>query len=236
MNERPCGESCAGKQGSYIAFQVEGFGGVVADVGGATFRALKVQSMPLDYGSLGIYRFSHLSGTMAAGLAAAANIWSFRWGDATRLCVFQKLVMDGLVGSATAFTAGFGSVRAFFARSFTASDSAGSALTLTGNNGKLRTSMGTTLVTDLRASATAAVTAGTRTLDTQPVAQHSISFGTAANVTYVLPATPLFNEDINGSMPLVFAQNEGLVVQATVPATGTWQFGLTSMHAEVTAY
>lgn len=218
-----------------MPFQVEGYGGVVADVQGATYRALKVQQMPLDYGSLGSYRFSHLSGTMAAGLAAAANIFSFRWADATRLCVVHRLVLDGLSGSATAFAAGFGSVRAFVARSFTASDSAGTALTLTGNNGKLRTSMGTTLVTDIRASATAALTAGTRTLDTQPFGQLSLAFGTAASVQYA-GQTPLLGEDVGPTPPLVLLQNEGFVVQATVPATGTWQFGITSLHTEVTAY
>lgn len=218
-----------------MAIQVQGYSGVVADVGGTTFRALKVQQMPIEYGSLGIYRFSHLSGTMAAGLAAAANVWSLRWADATRLCLVQKVVLDGLSGSATAFTAGFGSVRLFIARSFTASDSAGTALTLTGNNGKLRTSMGTTLVTDLRASATAALTAGTRTLDTQPIGQRSFTFGTATSVEYANQVI-LFGEDIGPTMPVVLAQNEGLAMQATVPATGTWQFGVTSMHAEVTAY
>lgn len=218
-----------------MAIQIQGFSGAVADVGGTTYRGLKVQQMPLDYGSLGSYRFSHLSGTMAAGLAAAANIFSFRWADATRLCVLQKVVWDGLSGSATAFTAGFGSIRMFFARSFTASDSAGTALTLTGNNGKNRTSMGTTLVTDIRGSATAALTAGTRTLDTQAVAQRSITIGTAVSVEYT-GSFALYGEDIGPTPPLVFAQNEGFVIQATVPATGTWQFGVTSLHTEVTAY
>lgn len=191
--------------------------------------------MPLEFGAFGHYRLSHLSGTMAAGLAASANIYSMRWGDATRLCVLYRVICDGLSGSATAFTAGFGSLRMFFARSFTASDSAGTALTITGNNGKLRTSMGTTLFTDIRASATAAVTAGTRTLDTQPTGQVSLTFGTATSVQYLNP-TFLFGEDAGAVHPMVFAQNEGMAVQATVPATGTWQFGITTQWAEVTAF
>jgi hypothetical protein len=220
-----------------MAFQIAGFTSAnVAEVSGTTFRALRVQAMPVDYGSLGIYRFSWLSGTMAAGLAANSPIWSFRWGDATRLAVFQKLIGDGMAGSSTAFAAGFASFKAFFARSFTASDTGGAILTITGNNGKLRTSMGTTLLTEIRASTTATLTAGTRTLDAQPLAQHAFSIGTVVSVIYIPPATPLFNEDVVGTMPIVLAQNEGVVVQATVPATGTWQIGLTSMHAEVTAY
>lgn len=218
-----------------MAIQVQGNSGVVADVGGTGFRALKVQQMPLEFGALGMYKMSLLSGTMAAGLAAAANIWSFRWGDATRLCALQKLTLDGLSGSATAFAAGFGSIRGFFARSFTASDSAGTAATLTGNSGKLRTNMGTTLLTDLRMSATAALTAGTRTLDANALGQISLSFGVVVSVQYVNNVV-LFGEDVGPEMPAVLAQNEGVVLQATVPATGTWQFGVSARWAEVVAY
>jgi hypothetical protein len=218
-----------------VAIQFQGFSGVVADVGGTGFRALKVQQMPVEYGSLGIYRKSLLSGTMAAGLAAAANVYSWRWTDATRLAVVQKVVVDGLSGSATAFTAGFGSLRMFAARSFTASDTTGTAATLTGNNNKLRTAMGTNLVGDIRISATAALTAGTRTLDTDPLAQISLTFGTATSVQYLNPIA-LFGEDVGPEMPYVCAQNEGYVIQATVPATGTWQFGISCRWAEVASF
>lgn len=218
-----------------MAIQIQGNGGTVAEVGGTTFRALRVEQRPVDYGALGIYRMALLSGTMAAGLAAGANVLSFRWGDATRLCALQRLSLDGLSGSATAFAAGFGNFRAFFARSFTASDSAGTAATLTGNNNKLRTSMGTTLVTDIRMSATAALTAGTRTLDTQSFGAYSQAFGTATSVQYATNVL-LFGADIAAGMPLVMAQNEGFVVQATVPATGTWQFAMSFDWAEVTSY
>jgi hypothetical protein len=46
----------------------------------------------------------------------------------------------------------------------------------------------------------------------------------------------LFGEDIGPEHPVLLAQNEGFVVRATVPATGTWQFGITVAWAEVTAY
>ena len=105
-----------------MAIQIQGNGGTVAEVGGTTFRALIVSQKPLEYGALGIYRKSLLSGTMAAALAAASTIYSWRWGDATRLGVVQKVAVEGLAGSATAFTAGFASVRLFAARTFTASD------------------------------------------------------------------------------------------------------------------
>lgn len=218
-----------------MAIQVQGSGGVVADVGGTGFRALKVQQMPIEFGALGTYRKSLLSGTMAAGLAANSNIYAWRWTDGTRLGVVQKVVLDGLSGSATAFAAGFGNVRMMAARSYTGASSGGTAGTLTGNNSKLRTSMGTTLIGDIRIASTAALTAGTFTADTDPMGQISLSFGTAVSVQYANQVV-LFGEDVGPEHPYIAAQNEGFTIQATVPATGTWQFGVSCRWAEVTAY
>lgn len=218
-----------------MPIQIQGVSGVAAEVGGTGFRGLIVTQKPLEYGALGTYRKSLLSGTMAAGLAAGANVFSWRWGDATRLGIVQKVVLEGLSGSGTAFAAGLGSVRMFAARSFSASDTGGSAGTLTGNNSKLRTAMGTTLLTDVRISSTAALSAGTRTLDTDAMAQISLSFGIIVSVQY-LNNVVLFGEDVGPEMPYVCAQNEGFVLQATVPATGTWQFGVGCRWAEVASF
>lgn len=218
-----------------MAFALMGNGGTVADVGGTTFRALKVQQMPLDYGALGTYRKSLLSGTMAAGLAANSEIFQFRWTDATRLCAVRRVTLDGLSGSATAFAAGFGKVDMVPARSWSADGSGGTAGTLTGNNGKLRTSMGTMLLGATRIASTAALTAGTKTLDTDPIGQISLSFGIVVSVQYA-NNIPLFGEDPGPEHPLVLAQNEGFVLRATVPATGTWQFGVTVVWSELTAF
>ena len=218
-----------------MAIQLQGNGGVVADVGGSTYRSVKVQQMPLDYGSLGSYRKSLISGTMAAGLVANSEMYQFRWSDATRLCVVHKILLDGLGGSATAFAAGFGKVDLLTARSWTVDGSGGTAATLTGNNAKMRTAMGTTLLGSARIASTAALTAGTKTLDTDAIGQYTFTVGTAASVQYA-NNIPLLGEDIGPTPPLVLAQNEGFVLRATVPATGTWQFGVTVIWTEVTAY
>jgi hypothetical protein len=218
-----------------MAIQLQGFNGVVGDVGGSTFRALKVQQMPLDYGSLGTYRKSLISGTMAAGLAANSEVFQFRWSDATRLCAIRRIVIDGLSGSATAFAAGLARVHVTAARSWTVSGSAGNAGILTTNEGKMRTSMGTTLLGDVRIASTGALGAGTKTLDTDSIGQYSFSVGTVANVQY-LNQTILFGEDPGPEHPLILAQNEGFAIRATVPATGTWQFGVTVTWSELTAF
>jgi hypothetical protein len=35
---------------------------------------------------------------------------------------------------------------------------------------------------------------------------------------------PLYSRNTSDNYPIVFAQNEGFVIQASVPATGTWFF------------
>lgn len=217
-----------------MAIQVQGFGGVAADVGGTGFRALKVEQRPVEYGALGSYRKSLISGTMAAALAANSEIYQFRWTDATRLCIIQKVVLDGF-GAGTAFTAGFANIQMLPSRSWTVAGSGGTAGTLTGNNGKTRTSMGTTLVGDIRIASTAALTAGTKTNDTDPIGQYTFAVNATANAQFAANVT-LFGEDIGPTHPLILAQNEGFILRATVPATGTWQFGVTTIWTEVTAY
>jgi hypothetical protein len=218
-----------------MAIQLQGNSGTVAEVDGTAYRAMRATLRPIDPGALGAYRISQLSGTMAAGLAANSEVFQFRWSDATRLCVVTSVIWDGLSGSATAFAAGFGKVDMLVARSWTADGSGGSAATITGNNAKQRTSMGATLLGASRIASTAALGAGTKTLDTQAVGQYSAAFGTGTSVQWV-PQFDLFHADPGGESPLVFAQNEGFVVRATVPATGTWQFGVTVAWTEVTAY
>jgi hypothetical protein len=218
-----------------MSFSIVGNTGVVAEVSGTGFRSLRMEQRPLDYGALGAYSLSMLSGTMAAGLAANSEIYQFRWTDATRVCAIRSVIIDGISGSATAFTAGFGKVDMMIARSFTASGSGGTAATITGNNAKLRTNMGTTLVGDVRCASTAALGAGTKTLDTQAAGQIGLAFGTTASVQYVT-RVPIFGASPGSEMPLLLATNEGFAIRATVPATGTWQFGVTTSWVELTAY
>lgn len=189
-------------------------------------KAARVTPRPIDV--LGSYTFQAVTGTMAAGLAANAPIFSFRWGNASNLALLKRMriAMNSL---GTGFTAGIGKFEAFFARSFTASDSGGTAIVLTTNEAKRRTSFGTSLVTDARVASTATLTAGTRTKDTLPFV--GVTFAVPTTVNFVmLPTVDLWVPGLEGGAdwPLVFAQNEGLIIQATVPATGTWscQIGL----------
>jgi hypothetical protein len=123
----------------------------------------------------------------------------------------------------TGFTAGNFLFDFLVARAFTVQDTGGGAATLTTNNAKLRTSFATTQAA-IQASTTATLSAGTRTLDANPL--RSLA-GVVANAAFaaMLPDTEVFRQQ-PGEWPLTLAgSGEGFVIQATVPATGTWTFG-----------
>jgi len=230
-----------------------GASGSLVDVGSAT-KAGRVETRPTDVGSLGAYQICYVSGTMAAGLAGGATIFSCRWGDSTRSMVVRRVSFLAQ-NAGTAFTAGLCLFDMIAARAFTASDSSGTAVTLTGNQGKKRTSFGSSLVTDMRGSSTAALTVGTRTLDTLAM---STIFGAvhATSTNYLM--VPSNNPTVTGTLaaatatggargvdfwypesamswPLVFVQNEGFIIRATVPATGTWRFAVEVEWVEIVA-
>ncbi len=222
-----------------MAIQVMGLSGTVAEVDGTTYRALRVTARPVDYGANGSYRVAVTTGIMSAGLAAGSDIFQARWTLAAPIALIWGIQIDGFGGTSTAFTAGTGSFKAFISRSWTADGSGGTTLTLTGNNNKLRTSMATSQFGAIRISSTAALTTGTKTNDSQAAGQMSFSIGTTASVNY-LGQVGLYGsnalEDGGNPAPIVLAQNEGITIQATVPATGTWVAGITMAWSEVSSY
>src|SRR6266566_8764473 len=189
-----------------MAVIIQGNGGTNAEVETNT-RALRTVVRPIDYGSLGIYSVGAASGTMALNLAANSPIYSFRWGNASNLALVRKVLLSA-GDTSTAFTAGVFTFNMFIARSFSASDTGGTSILPTSNTGKLRTSMGTTLLTDLRIASTATLTAGTRTKDGQPCSSVSTSDPATAGDNIILPGTALWDARV-GEHPIVFAQNEG---------------------------
>lgn len=219
-----------------------GVTGFLAEVGAGAAIGMHTINKPHDHGSLGHYSVALQTGAIAAGAAANAEIFQLRWGDATRLCLVTEITFNGMRAT-TAFAVGTIDIKATIARSFTASGSGGTATTLTGDLQQLRTNMGASLVTDMRVSTTAALGAGTKTLDTQDIGiitTHSSGGpGSATPIigSIYIPTTYLFKSDIaSGEHPIVLAQNEGVVVRCTVPATGVWNAGVTVKWIEVTAF
>jgi hypothetical protein len=171
-------------------------------------------------GVLGLYSIGVTSGSIAATLAASSPLFSFRWGDTTKLGIIDFISLgvsvNGVITTSVSMP-----LELMIARSFTASDSGGTAITLSGNQNKYRTTFQSSLVTDARISTTATLTVGTRTLDTQAAAVLPCVTGTAIGnplaMTTIYSRTSLF--------PIVLAQDEGLIIrnQSAGPATGTFQ-------------
>ena len=225
-----------------MAIQLQGNTGVVAEVDGTSYRALRVSSRPIDTGALGHYRLGMTTGTIAAALAANGELFQFRWTDATRLCIIQDITISaGANVAATA--AALVDLECTVARSFTAAGTGGTTATLTGNNNKDRTSMGTTLLGEARIASTAALGAGTKTLDAQPIDNVFIGIGTGAITTsatlQLIPKTHLLEIGSEGEHPIVLAQNEGFVIKngaTAFPAGMTWGLSVTVTWAEVAAF
>lgn len=190
---------------------------------------------PMSTNLTGAYSKGMVSGTMAAGLAAGSPVFSFRYGG-TSIAVIRSIDVTA-TDITTAFAVTACHLDLFIARAFTASDTGGSAGTLTGNNAKLRTSMATTAISDFRIASTATLSAGTRTLDTDPATTFTCQPQAVAGFQLLSPTTISPSPGDNGNKyPISLATNEGVVIQATVPATGTWNFTVTVTWDEYSAF
>src|SRR5215468_542997 len=107
----------------------------------------------------GGYRIASVSSVIsgvAAATATAGFLWAFRWAPVltsntgnVAFCLLQRLRarLVGITGPTATQELGIDLV---FARTFTASCTGGTAMTLTTNNAKKRTSFPTTKVADMR--------------------------------------------------------------------------------------
>lgn len=221
-----------------MPFTLQGNAGVSGEVE-STHRALRITGRPQELGARGAYGLGVVSGVMAAGLGANAEIFQMRWVDATRLFLLRSLILSAAPGT-TAFAAGPIEFNLTVARSWSADGGSGTAIVFSTNNtNKKRTDFPLSLFSDtgVRQSATAALTAGTKTLDTNRFASISSYVSsvatTAASTPLVNPGTYLWQRNTHDEYPLLCEANEGIVVRATVPATGTWQFSINVEWSEI---
>jgi len=220
-----------------MGIQIIGQGGQIQQID-ATWRASRVTSRPLDHGTLGQYRFSQII-SLVVTQAANSTLFSLRWTDATRLFVPVFMRLE-LIQTAAATATIMPAYQVFIARSFTAPDSAGANATLTGNNAKKRTSMGSSLLvgTDVRWSTVAAgLTVGTRVNDVNAIMEM------LTQSTITTPNNTVYRKelDFTNSLdhPIVLVQNEGLVVRGPTVvfgAAGTASLIVELAWAELTSY
>jgi hypothetical protein len=194
--------------------QIQGTGGQGLSVDANT-GAARTTLYPNDVGSLGSYRTAAFSG-LTAGLAANTPIFSFRWGDPTRVAALRYVKLRAVV--VTGFTAAQEIAGdCIIARGFTASDSAGTALVFAAsNNAKKRTGMGASLVTDARIAAAVTLTAGTRTLDGNPFLVSMAKTLAAAATVQDASFEVIYDATHSADHPTIFVQNEGFVCRNVI--------------------
>ena len=185
----------------------------------------------------GAYRIAMYTGSVVAGLAAGAPIFSCRWTSNSARMIVQSIMLDFYTVTA------YGTAQAianslWFARSFTASDSGGTAITTTQTADQSldtkQIGVGGTAQSllfagngDMRIATTATLTAGTRTLDDQALYSW-IGSSTAVGTSSNNPDLVLGYQDATN--PLTIRANEGFIITNDIllGATGVlvWNIGI----------
>lgn len=184
--------------------------------------------------ALGRYSVATATGAIVATGSADALIWACRWTSAVARCLIERIRVNAVV-TGTITTAVPYDLAAYFATAFTVAPTTdATAATLSGRNGKRKTSgVDTTLMGGIYTLTTVAagMTGQTYTLDTQPLARISGATGTAIGSQFFgvgMPADLIrykrdaYDRNENG---IVLEAGEGLAIRAPLagPATGTFR-------------
>lgn len=217
-----------------MAIQVQGNGGIVAEVEDTTTRALRIVSKPLSYGSGGHYKAT-LRMQSTAAQTANSRLLELRNPSSSILIIPTRLVIRVL--QTAAGTAQENSLDIYKATSFTVVSSTNA---VTGVPTIKRTSMAA-VQGQLRyltlTGVAAGMTGSTATKDSLPIGTVPYNVAAAINTNGPIASADIF-DDVNGTHPLVLAQNEGLVIEnrvLNVTSYGvTWFIDIA--WAEVSAY
>lgn len=237
--------------------QVQGASGSVVEAGAFAAEGLHSINKPHDYGALGHYAAVLTTGTMAAGMAANGELVQMRWVSATNFCAIQEIQVLEFRDITTAFAAGPFNFQAIKSTAWSADGTGGGVVSVTDPQLQLRpAAMGASLFsTGFRLATTAALGAGTKTLDTVPFGgTYGNVGGTPAIADFIIPARgasanptsgpgiTLWKADIgSGEHPVLLTSNggstsEGISIRGTVPATGTWIATFLVKWAELAAF
>ncbi len=177
--------------------------------------------------------------TVAARTATAGHIFSFRWASSTANRCFLRYV-----GAKFTLTTAYGTAQEtgcdmILARSYTASHTGATAVDVgstVANTGKLMTGFATSLITanSVRVADTGALTAGTQTLDANPIGILS-DWSSAIGATVPLATSgamskfgTLWDARDASASPIVLAQDEGFVIRNLIlmgaVGVGRWDF------------
>ena len=203
-----------------------------------------VRAIPFNYTTYGQYQLGVTTGIIPATPLSSAEVFQFRWNpaDTSLLACIREVEISAAV-TTTMFAAGVPvSIFMTKATAWTAVGTGGAGITPAALH-KMKTTMASTglVANDARVMTTDAtgLGAGTKTLEGNHIA-HVVAGGPitgSLDGTFVKPGTKLFKADVaNGDHPLVLASQEGFVIRAIAPATGTWRMSINVKWDETTSY
>ena len=177
----------------------------------------KATQLYLD-GWLGQYSLGLTTGVVAA--ATVGEIFQFRWVDATRICAIQRVAIE-VIAQAGADLLSNLQLDLIKATSWGGQGTGGTAIDMTAGTNKRRTSMPTTLVAsgDVRVATTAALGAGTKSLEANSLASLQASGSANPMLSYT---RMIETRQGDGEYPLVLASTEGFVVKAIADIATAW--------------
>lgn len=198
-----------------MSIQIAGSSGTVAEVAGTGFRAFNTHVKPIEYGVGGHYRTTARV-ALVANQAANSRLFEVRNSHASLLVIPTRVNVRWL--QTAAHTAAIEDSLDFFrVTSFTAVDTTN---VVTPAASVKRASMAASSAAVIRhvtaAGAAAGMTGGTLTKDSSPFSQFP-KWLLAALPTTDVPFSFLDAlDDVNGSHPFVFTQNEGFIIENRV--------------------
>jgi hypothetical protein len=185
----------------------------------------------------GWYSVGAVSGAVAGSVAGNGQLFSMLWADSTYSALVSRITV---AAKCEAFSSGTGAdFQAIIGRASTAAPSGGTAIVPGSSTAcqalssqdypaSLFNSEG-----DMRIASTAALTAGTITLDTTGIGYAAVP----GNAVGVGGTFDLYRWGVHPARPLVLANNEALIIRTPGgwPASNTWRVGVTVEWAEVKA-
>jgi hypothetical protein len=206
-----------------------------------TFKSARVTVRPPE-GS-GYFQLGAVTGSLTNTTVTANNsLFSMRWAPGNGKVAVIRRVLVNFVQTVGWTAAAAQPIGLYVARSWSTNDSGGTPVTVAGNSQKMRTTSDPSLFaapSEVRVSTTATLTAGTRTLDTNPIGVGVIAASQVAAASANYPQQAIILHDANaGDHPIVLDNNEGIVINNMVvwPAAANGVMSFTVEWFETTAY
>ena len=205
---------------------------------GYNWKSMNVSRRPIDIAGLGLtggiqyggfYRLANIWNLSTATALFTANVshFSFRWGHPTLNCAILALRYHAQclsLGTTITSSVDWGWN---VARNWTTADSGGTVITFALDAQKQKVSLANTgmALGNCNYPTTAALTAGTRTLDTQPMTykgfHQEIIVAGAAGLKTTLDGPQGTRMRLSNETPIILTQNEGIILKCLTTVATT---------------